>query len=129
MSKPQHRVRLTAGRVDAFTCPAGKSQAFLWDTEAPALALRVTPTGRKTSAWFTLAAIALFLALTTNHAWAAVLLTAWVALGALGAEPASGWRGKEAVQYSFDSYGPELGLPGTVVTTAIQRGKRSRVTW
>jgi ligand-binding sensor domain-containing protein/signal transduction histidine kinase len=48
------------------------------------------------------------------------LLAAWVALGALGAEPASGWRGKEAVQYSFDSYGPELGLPGTVVTTAIQ---------
>ena len=48
MSKPQNRVRLTAGRVDAFTCPADKSQAFLWDTEAPALALRVTPTGRKT---------------------------------------------------------------------------------
>lgn len=48
MSKPQNRVRLTAGRVDAFTCPAGKSQAFLWDTVAPALALRVTPTGRKT---------------------------------------------------------------------------------
>ena len=48
MSKPQNRVRLTAGRVDAFTCPAGKSQAFLWDTEAPALALRVSPTGRKT---------------------------------------------------------------------------------
>ena len=48
MSKPQNRVRLTAGRVDAFTCPAGKSQAFLWDTIAPALALRVTPTGRKT---------------------------------------------------------------------------------
>ena len=48
MSKPQTRTRLTAGRVDAFTCPAGKSQAFLWDTEAPALALRVTPTGRKT---------------------------------------------------------------------------------
>ena len=48
MSKPQNRVRLTAGRVDAFTCPAGKTQAFLWDTEAPALALRVTPTGRKT---------------------------------------------------------------------------------
>ncbi len=48
MSKLQNRVRLTAGRVDTFTCPAGKSQAFLWDTEAPALALRVTPTGRKT---------------------------------------------------------------------------------
>lgn len=42
------RVRLTAGRVDAFACPAGKSQAFLWDTESPTLALRATPTGRKT---------------------------------------------------------------------------------
>lgn len=48
MSKVQNRVRLTAGRVDAFTCPAGKSQAFLWDTDTPTLALRVTPTGRKT---------------------------------------------------------------------------------
>ena len=48
MSKQQTRVKLTAGRVADFTCPAGKSQAFLWDTEAPALALRVTPTGRKT---------------------------------------------------------------------------------
>jgi integrase len=41
-------VRLTAGRVESFACPAGKSQAFLWDTEAPTLALRATPTGRKT---------------------------------------------------------------------------------
>lgn len=48
MSKPPNRVRLTAGRVDAFTCPDGKSQAFLWDTDTPVLALRVTPTGRKT---------------------------------------------------------------------------------
>jgi len=48
MSKQQNRVKLTAGRVEAFTCPADKTQAFLWDTEAPALALRVTPTGRKT---------------------------------------------------------------------------------
>jgi len=48
MRKQQHRVKLTSGRIEAFTCPAGKSQAFLWDTEAPALALRVTPTGRKT---------------------------------------------------------------------------------
>lgn len=48
MKKQQNRVKLTAGRVEAFTCPAGKSQAFLWDTEAPALALRVTPSGRKT---------------------------------------------------------------------------------
>lgn len=42
------RVRLTAGRVGTFACPAGKSQAFLWDTESPTLALRATPTGRKT---------------------------------------------------------------------------------
>lgn len=47
--KPQaSRVRLTAGRVESFACPTGKSQAFLWDTDAPALALRATPAGRKT---------------------------------------------------------------------------------
>ena len=48
MEKQQSRVRLTAGRVDAFACPSGKSQAFLWDTDTPTLAVRVTPTGRKT---------------------------------------------------------------------------------
>ena len=48
MTKQANRTRLTAGKVDAFTCPKDKSQAFLWDTEAPSLALRVTPTGRKT---------------------------------------------------------------------------------
>ena len=48
MKQPTNRVRLTAGRVDAFTCPTGKPQAFLWDTETPTLALRATPTGRKT---------------------------------------------------------------------------------
>ena len=48
MSQQQSRIRLTAGRVQSFVCPAGKSQGFLWDTEAPALALRATPTGRKT---------------------------------------------------------------------------------
>ncbi len=48
MKTQLNRVRLTAGRRDDFTCPADKPQAFLWDTEAPALALRVTPTGRKT---------------------------------------------------------------------------------
>ena len=41
-------MRLTAGRVAAFTCPAGSAQRFLWDTDTPTLALRVTPTGRKT---------------------------------------------------------------------------------
>ena len=48
MAIQKSRVRLTAGRVADFGCPAGKSQAFLWDTETPTLALRATPTGRKT---------------------------------------------------------------------------------
>ena len=48
MQKQFNRVRLTAGRVGAFHCPTGKPQAFLWDTDAPSLALRATPTGRKT---------------------------------------------------------------------------------
>lgn len=48
MTKLASRTRLTAGRVAGFTCPAEKSQAFLWDTDAPTLALRATPTGRKT---------------------------------------------------------------------------------
>ena len=48
MSALKSRVRLTAGRVESFTCPPGKSQAFLWDTDTPTLALRATPTGRKT---------------------------------------------------------------------------------
>lgn len=48
MSVLKSRVRLTAGRVESFTCPPGKSQAFLWDTDTPTLALRATPTGRKT---------------------------------------------------------------------------------
>ena len=48
MKQQTNRVNLTAGRVDAFTCPTDKAQAFLWDTDTPTLALRVTPTGRKT---------------------------------------------------------------------------------
>jgi integrase len=42
---------LTVSRVAAFACPADKSQAFLWDTEAPSLMLRATPSGRKTYAF------------------------------------------------------------------------------
>jgi len=48
VSTQKSRVRLTAGRVESFVCEAGKSQSFLWDTDTPTLALRVTPTGRKT---------------------------------------------------------------------------------
>jgi len=48
MKKQNNRVRLTAGRVADFTCPTSKPQAFLWDTDTPTLALRATPTGRKT---------------------------------------------------------------------------------
>ncbi|MFW9620803.1 MAG: tyrosine-type recombinase/integrase [Macromonas sp.] len=46
-----NRVRLTAGRVESFACQPGKPQSFLWDTEAPSLQVRVTPTGRKTYAF------------------------------------------------------------------------------
>ena len=38
------RVNFTAPKVAGFTCPAGKSQAFLWD-KTPGLGLRVTPAG------------------------------------------------------------------------------------
>lgn len=51
MTSNSNRARLTAGRVSAFTCPPEKSQAFLWDTDVPALMLRATPTGRKTYAF------------------------------------------------------------------------------
>ena len=37
------RTKLTAGRIREFTCPTDKAQAFLWDSEAPGLALRATP--------------------------------------------------------------------------------------
>lgn len=48
MKDQKRRVRLTAGRVADFVCPVGKSQAFLWDKDTPTLALRATPTGRRT---------------------------------------------------------------------------------
>ena len=51
MGGQKSRIRLTAGRVADFACPPGKSQAFLWDTDTPALMLRATPTGRKTYAF------------------------------------------------------------------------------
>lgn len=36
------RTKLTAGRIRDFACPPGKAQAFLWDSEAPGLAVRAT---------------------------------------------------------------------------------------
>ena len=41
------RVRFTAGRVAGFSCPSDKSQAFLWDSDTPGLALRATRGGAK----------------------------------------------------------------------------------
>jgi integrase len=40
-------MRLTLPKVESFSCPAGKNQAFLWDAEAPGLAVRVTASGGK----------------------------------------------------------------------------------
>ena len=36
------RERLTPDRIRRFACPEGTAQAFLWDTEAPRLAVRAT---------------------------------------------------------------------------------------
>lgn len=36
------KVKLTAGRVEAFNCPANKTQAFLWDSDVTGLAVRAT---------------------------------------------------------------------------------------
>lgn len=41
------REKLTAGRIADFKCEPGKSQSFLWDTEAPGLGLRVTANNAK----------------------------------------------------------------------------------
>lgn len=40
--EPAYKERLTPGRIDDFTCPPGKQQAFLWDTDTPNLAVRAT---------------------------------------------------------------------------------------
>jgi integrase len=41
------KIKLTAPKVEAFKCPAGKAQAFLWDSDTPGLGLRATPSGAK----------------------------------------------------------------------------------
>ena len=41
------RVNLTAGAIERLTCPAGKQQAFMRDSEAPGLRVRITSAGAK----------------------------------------------------------------------------------
>jgi len=41
------RIRLTNQRIEQAICAAGKSQSFIFDTEVPRLAVRVTPAGVK----------------------------------------------------------------------------------
>lgn len=41
------RVSLTAGAIERLTCPSGKQQVFMRDTEAPALRVRCTAAGSK----------------------------------------------------------------------------------
>jgi integrase len=40
-------IELTAGAIERLTCPPGKAQAFLRDTKAPRLSVRVTAAGTK----------------------------------------------------------------------------------
>jgi integrase len=45
---------LTIQRIDAFACAEGKTQAFLWDTNTPGLAVRALPSGNKSFIFQTL---------------------------------------------------------------------------
>jgi len=47
MAKQATRISLTAGRIKALECPPDKGQFLVWDTNTPALAVRVTKSGRK----------------------------------------------------------------------------------
>lgn len=41
------KVKFTAKRVNEHDCPSGKAQAFIWDSNAPGLGLRVTSSGAR----------------------------------------------------------------------------------
>src|SRR5450830_216871 len=41
------KINFTAGRISDFECEVGKSQSFLWDSDAPGLGLRATSSGAK----------------------------------------------------------------------------------
>lgn len=40
------KVAFTVPRINAFKCPADKRQCFMWDSTAPGLGLRATPSGK-----------------------------------------------------------------------------------
>ena len=42
-----HACDLTAGTIERLTCPPGKPQAFMRDTKAPSVRVRVTAAGAK----------------------------------------------------------------------------------
>ncbi|MEH6814911.1 MAG: integrase family protein, partial [Motiliproteus sp.] len=42
-----NRVNFTAGRVNSFTCPAGKNEAYLWDIKATGFGIRAYASGKK----------------------------------------------------------------------------------
>lgn len=48
MARQAARISLTAGRIEALECPSDKGQVFVWDTQSPALLVRVARGGRKT---------------------------------------------------------------------------------
>lgn len=41
------KIKFTASRIDAFTCPPEIKQAFMWDATAPCLGIRVVSSGTK----------------------------------------------------------------------------------
>ena len=47
MAKQATRISLTAGRIKALECPPDKGQLLVWDTQSPALLVRVTKSGHK----------------------------------------------------------------------------------
>ena len=54
-AKEASKVGFTAPKIASFMCPAGKSQAFLWDAKTPALGLRATSSNAKSyifETWF-----------------------------------------------------------------------------
>jgi integrase len=41
------KIKFTSGRIESSRCPDGTDQAFLWDSTAPGLGLRITASGQK----------------------------------------------------------------------------------